>query len=412
MSGKGLQLGTLPYDSEWLPSWDVDTGAPVLSFQSVDGRLIRVVLPPGARPVITHVAHRPQPRRRSLPVRTARRLNLDVAHLREDSRPLVGQSHTWTFACSRPPTSLVWQLHRRDLATDGSPRVAVYQDVPYGTGAGKPLFMDIYKPPAAGSPVPAVLYIHGGAWIRGTKSNDLDLIDIQALVQAGFVVAAADYRLSPEFLFPTQIEDLKCAVRYLRSHAADWSIDPDRIGTAGGSAGGHLAAMLGLMVDADGFEGTGGWEGTSSAVQAVCDMYGPADLRVDYSTLSRVVEMLVLRKREKNAPELAVASPVTYVHEGAPPFLLMHGDQDSVVPLHQSQLLHERLQEAGVPSQLVIAHHAAHCFRPADGAVVPSRYELTQVMCSFFEHTLKGTVAHCSSGVDGFAGNPADTIEP
>jgi acetyl esterase/lipase len=391
LSGKGLRLGTLPYDSEWLPSWNPGSGAPSLSFQSVDGWFITVSVPAGERPIITRLPHRAQPHKHSLPAVAARRLSQDVAHEREDYHPLVGRDRTWKFSCVRPPASLVWQLHRRDLGDDGSLGVPVWQDVPYGTGAGKPLLMDIYKPSAGGSPVPAVLYIHGGAWIRGTKSSDLDLIDIQALVQAGFAVAALDYRLSPEHRFPAQIEDVKCAVRYLRSHAAAWSIDPDRIGAAGGSAGGHLAAMLGLMGDGDGFEGVGGWENTSSAVQAVCDMYGPADLTEDYTSLSRVVEILVLRRREKDAPELAVASPVTYVHPGAPPFLLMHGDKDNIVVLHQSELLYERLQEAGVPARLVVAHHAAHCFHPADGPVIPSRHDLTRIMCDFFSHTLKGT---------------------
>lgn len=392
LSGKGLRVGTLPYDSEWLPSWNPDSGAPSLSFQSVDGWLITVSLPAGERPVITRIPHRAQPHKHSLPAVAALRLGQDVAREREDPHPFVGRDRTWKFACMRPPASLVWQLHRRDLDRDGALTVPVVQDVPYGTGGNKPLLMDIYRPSTGGSPAPVVLYIHGGAWIRGTKSNDLDLIDIQALVQAGFAVAALDYRLSPEHPFPAQIEDVKCAVRYLRSHAAVWSIDPDRIGAAGGSAGGHLSAMLGLVGDGDGFEGTGGWEGTSSAVQAVCDMYGPADLAADYTSLSRVVEILVLRRREKDAPELAVASPVTYVHPGAPPFLLMHGDKDNIVTLHQSQLMYERLQQAGVPARLVVVHHAAHCFHPADGAIVPSRYDLTQIMCDFFNRTLKGTV--------------------
>lgn len=392
LSGKGLRVGTLPYDSEWLPSWDPGSGVPSLSFQSVDGWLVTVSLPAGDWPVITRLPHRTQPHKHSLPALAARRLSQDVAREREDPHPLVGRDRTWKFACVRSPASLVWQLHRRDLDRDGALTVPVIRDVQYGTGGNRPLFMDIYKPSAGGPPVPAILYIHGGAWIRGTKSNDLDLIDIQALVQAGFAVAALDYRLSPEHPFPAQIEDVKCAVRYLRSHAAAWSIDPDHIGAAGGSAGGHLAAMLGLLADGDGFEGTGGWEDTSSAVQAVCDMYGPADLTADYSSLSRVVEILVLRRREKDAPELAVASPVTYIHPGAPPFLLMHGDKDNIVVLHQSELIYERLQQAGVPARLVVAHHAAHCFHPADGAIVPSRHDLTRIMCDFFGRTLTGTV--------------------
>jgi dipeptidyl aminopeptidase/acylaminoacyl peptidase len=118
-------------------------------------------------------------------------------------------------------------------------------------------------------------------------------------------------------------------------------------------------------------------------------MYGPSDLPADYTRLSRVVEFLVLRRTEKNAPELSVASPVTYVRADAPPFLLLQGDQDDVVVPHQSWLLHQRLLDAGVSFRLVMVHNAAHCFRPARGPVTPSRHEVTQIMCDFFKDTLQ-----------------------
>jgi acetyl esterase/lipase len=390
LSGKDVQLGTLPFDSEWLPYWSVDSDVAALSFQSTDSQIVAVRIAPRSRPAITRAPHNRAPRKHSLPVRAARRLSLDVAHVREDRRSLIGPDHVWTFACVRPRMSLVWQLHRLDAGTGTAAlrRGPVHRDVAYGVGARKALFMDIYEPAAHDVPVPAIVYIHGGGWVRGVKSGELDMIDIQALVEAGFLVAAVDYRLSPEYRFPAQVEDVKCAVRYVRSHATDWGIDAGRIGAAGGSAGGHLAAMLGLTTGADGLEGTGGWSDSSSAVQAVCDMYGPADLAADYNRLSRVVEFLVLRRTEKNAPELAVASPVTYVRGAAPPFLLLHGDRDEVVTLNQSRLLHQRLLDAGVPSRLVIAHNAAHCFRPAHGPVTPSRSELARIMCRFFARTL------------------------
>ncbi len=391
LSGKDVELGALPFDSEWLPSWSVDSDAAVLSFQSAEGHIVAVhITPLSHRPVITHTPHSRAPRKHSLPVRAARRLSLDIAHVRQDTRSLVGPDHVWTFACVRPRMSPAWQLHRLDAGTGAAAlrRGSVHRDLAYGTGAGKALPMDIYEPAAHDAPVPAIVYIHGGGWVRGVKSGELDMIDIQALVEAGFLVAAVDYRLSPEYRFPAQVEDVKCAVRDVRSHATDWGIDAGRIGAAGGSAGGHLAAMLGLTTGADGLEGTGGWPDTSSAVQAVCDMYGPADLTADYNRLSRVVEFLVLRRTEKNAPALAMASPVTYVRQAAPPFLLLHGDRDEIVALNQSRLLHQRLLDAGVPSRLVIAHNAAHCFRPAHGPVTPSRSELARIMCRFFARTL------------------------
>lgn len=390
LSGKDTRLGALPFDSEWLPCWSIDADTAALSFQSADSQIVAVRIAPRSRSTITRTPHNRAPRKHSLPVRAARRLSLDIPHVREDTRSLIGPDHVWTFACVRPRMSLAWQLHRLDAGTGAaaSRRGPVHRDVAYGVGAGKALFMDIYEPAAHDVPVPAIVYIHGGGWVRGVKSGDLDMIDIQALVEAGFLVAAVDYRLSPEYRFPAQVEDVKCAVRYVRSHAADWGIDPGRIGAAGGSAGGHLSAMLGLTIAADGLEGTGGWPDTSSTVQAVCDMYGPADLTADYNRLSRVVEFLVLRRTEKNAPELAIASPVTYVREAAPPFLLLHGDRDEIVTLNQSRLLYQRLLDAGVSSQLVIAHNAAHCFHPSRGCVTPSRSELARIMCRFFGRTL------------------------
>lgn len=321
---------------------------------------------------------------------TIRRLSPQDNLARTDFQVFTGRHRIWAFGCARGPLDPRWQLHRIEtgLGDDTCRTGPVHRDIVYGTGDRKPLLMDIYEPAGNGGMAPAILYIHGGSWMRGEKSGDLDMIDIRPLVEQGYVVAALNYRLSPAYLFPAQLEDVKCAVRYLRSHAAQWRIDPDRIGAAGGSAGGHLAAMLGLTRPSDGFEGTGGHADASSAVQAVCDMYGPSDLAADYNSVSRVVEVIVLRRRDRHAPELAVASPVTYVHPGAPPFLLLQGTKDDVVVPHQSELLAERLQAAHIPVQYVAVQNAAHCFHPAGGPIEPSRRQLTDLMCAFFRKTL------------------------
>jgi hypothetical protein len=224
LSGKGRKLGTLAYDSDWSPVWNGDDGTSTVTFPSADGTLVTVRLPQdGAPEVIRTEGHRAL-RRRVLPVRMPHRLGLDVAHVRGDTRLVTGPDRAWAFRCVRPPTTLTWQLHRIEIGSEWCS--TVHQDIEYSMGEGKPLLMDIYEPALHQSAIPAIIYTHGGAWVLGTKSGELDMIDIQALVKAGFVVAAIDYRLSPEYRFPAQVEDVKCTVRYLRSHADLWGIDP------------------------------------------------------------------------------------------------------------------------------------------------------------------------------------------
>jgi len=114
LSGKDVQLGTLPFDSEWLPYWSVDSDTAVLSFQTVDGQIVAVHIAPRSHPAVTHALHSRAPRKHSLSVQAARRLSLDIPHVREDTRSLIGPDHVWTFACVRPRMSLAWQLHRLD----------------------------------------------------------------------------------------------------------------------------------------------------------------------------------------------------------------------------------------------------------------------------------------------------------
>src|SRR5262249_2758642 len=151
----------------------------------------------------------------------------------------------------------------------------VTSDVPYCTGGGKPLLMDVFIPKHRNrTPTPAVLWIHGGGWERGDKNGNSGA---QLLVNEGFVTASLFYRLSGDSPFPANIEDCKCAIRFLRANASKYGVDPHHIGAAGASAGGHLAELVATADQSAGLEGSGGWQKVSSAVQAASAYYGVSD---------------------------------------------------------------------------------------------------------------------------------------
>lgn len=273
------------------------------------------------------------------------------------------------------------QRPRHDDPADHASRV--WRDVTYCTMDGVALTMDVYAPRNAAGATPVVVYVHGGAWMSGDKSEGTGAIMMPALLDAGFTVATVNYRLAPQFTFPAMIEDVKCAIRSLRAHAGDYGIDPDRIGAWGGSAGGHLVSLLGTADASAGFD-VGEYLDYPSEVQAVVDMFGPADLTTLFPT-----GLEGLRDSVFDAFDLALASPVTHVTPDDPPFLILHGDADPVVPIAQSEALFAQLQAAGVPVQFVRVQHAGHSFVPASAEPIsPSRAEITQLVVEFFTEQL------------------------
>lgn len=255
-------------------------------------------------------------------------------------------------------------------------------DVTYCTMDGVELKMDLYYPAEGTGPYPVAMYVHGGGWSKGDKAEGAGAKEILPLQSAGFLVVAVNYRLAPDYQFPAMIEDVKCAVRSLRAHAAEYNLDPNRIGAWGGSAGGHLVSLLGTTDKSAGFD-VGEYLEYSSRVQAVVDMFGPADLTVQFSGGYESA------RRVFNGFDAALASPVTYVTADDPPFLMLHGEKDEVVPIEQSQILLAALQAAGVPAELVPVVNANHSFKPDGGQINPSRSEITQLIVAFFEETLK-----------------------
>lgn len=273
-----------------------------------------------------------------------------------------------------------------DLAGLGS----VQQGITYCTAGGVPLKMDLYLPAGLAAPAPVLIYIHGGGWSRGDKSSGAEQ-EVPEMVARDYVLAAVNYRLAPQYLFPAQIEDVKCAVRHLRASAAEYSIDPNQIGAWGVSAGGHLASLLGLSDASAGLEGNGGYADQSSRVQAVVDVCGPADLTQPFSPSSfqGIMIRLVFGTADPSSKALKLGSPVTYVSGDDPPFLIIHGQEDTVVPPSQSAILFRRLTAAGVPGDLIMVANADHSFQSEGQAIDPSRPELTQIIADFFDGHLR-----------------------
>lgn len=230
-----------------------------------------------------------------------------------------------------------------------------YRDLAYVTDGHERQKLDLYLPPQ-GKNLPLIIWIHGGAFRMGSKEgNEFDPLPLGYLAE-GYAVASINYRLSQHAIFPAQIEDCKAAVRYLRAHANQYNLDLTRFVAWGPSAGGHLAAMLGTTGHVTEFD-VGENLDVSSQVQLVVDYYGPTDfLQMDsqrlpdgmlHSPADSPESQLVGGPIQAHPEKAARANPITYVTEDVPPFLIVHGSQDPLVPYGQSVLLVEALQAVG-----------------------------------------------------------------
>ncbi|MBM3295984.1 MAG: hypothetical protein FJY83_00110 [Candidatus Aminicenantes bacterium] len=262
------------------------------------------------------------------------------------------------------------------------PALEVWKDVIYGYADGRALKLDFARPAVcAGQTIPLAVFVHGGGWHSGDKDGAFNTSYARMFFQLGFAVASVNYRLSPEFQFPAHIHDCKLAVRHLRFHASQFGIDPDRIGLWGSSAGGHLVSLMAAADDDDGLEGPG-LAGTSSRPQAVVDHFGPTDLTVFLDLAPGQAATLAgfLGCLPADCPETARrASPAAYVTADDPPVLIIHGDQDPVVPYHQAEIFAEALRTAGNAGALIKVLNAGHGFTPvpAGAQIAPTRNEIS-----------------------------------
>jgi acetyl esterase/lipase len=257
---------------------------------------------------------------------------------------------------------------------------------------GVELLMDIYYPAGhtSDSEDQAVVYVHGGGWTAGSRNAGEGSRYVPSLVAQGFVVFAVDYRLSPEYLFPAHIQDVQCSIRHIRANADVYGIDPDRIGAIGGSAGGQLVNLLGTVEDGD-FELVGGYEGYSSEVRAVVAMYGASDFsdpNMDAHNEAHTQVFGADTSTDDETDPLWIASAVNYVDEDDAAFLLLHGEEDPVVPISQSEIFEAALSAAGVDVRFIRVEHAGHGFAPTGGTPSPSSNDLVRVAAAFFAEKL------------------------
>jgi acetyl esterase/lipase len=268
---------------------------------------------------------------------------------------------------------------------DPPPGVRIERDLAY-LGPGREEKADLYLPaaPAEGERRPAVLIIHGGGWTGGDKAAVREFNIGTNLVQRGYVGMSINYLLSKDgkTTWPQNLHDCKTAVRWLRKNADRLKIDPDRIGVIGGSAGGHLSAMVGLTGPSDGLDPAGPYGEFPCKVQCAVVMYGPAELL-------GTRDIAMLGKTHTEAPELyRAASPVTHVDRDDPPVLVLHGTADKTVNVEQSRILDAALAKAGIAHELVIVEGAPHSFH-----LQPKQRDLRPVVIGFFDRYLKNGAA-------------------
>ncbi len=275
------------------------------------------------------------------------------------------------------------------------PGIKVERDISYIPDGDAAQKLDLYLPEkAADHPMPLIVHIHGGGWRGGSKYP----CPVVPMVNKGYAVASVEYRFSQKAIFPAQIQDCQAAIRWLRAHSKEYNFDTTKVGVVGASAGGHLSALVGTSGGKKAFATIGGNDDQSDKVQAVCDYYGPADFTTvvqqadadknarsifKFNTPTDPYSLLTGANLDDKAKSEAV-SPVHYVSKDNPPFLILHGTHDTLVPYAQSQELTAALKEKGVEAWLQTIPGGGH---GAPGFNKPALYVL---IMNFFDKHLKG----------------------
>ena len=272
--------------------------------------------------------------------------------------------------------------------------IKMEKDIAYIEGGDEAQKLDIYVPEVPGDkPLPLLVHIHGGGWRGGSKFP----CPVTPMVLKGYAVASIEYRFSQKAVFPAQIQDCQAAIRWLRAHGKQYNFDPEHLGAVGGSAGGHLSALVGTSGGKRAFPPIGGHLDYSDRVQAVCDIYGPADFSTvvqqaaedknvknifQFNTPSDPYSGLIGTQLDDKAKADAV-SPVHYVSKDNPPFLILHGTHDTLVPYAQSVQLEAALEAQNTPVWLQTIPGADH------GGPAFVKPAVIQLMQNFFDKHLK-----------------------
>ncbi len=269
----------------------------------------------------------------------------------------------------------------------GGPGVSE-QTLTYCNEGGTPLHMNLFMPTGRKLPLPAVLQVHGGGWVSGHPMRALaDSPILAGLVRSGIAVASVGYRLAPGARWPAQIRDVECAMRSLRAHAAELGIDPARIGAWGDSAGGQLVSLLGTAPHSYRYRGEP-YRGETARPLAVVDEFGPVDLSAAVwgGALHRYIRATFGVEAGTPAPVLEAASPLLHVAPGDPPFLILQGTADHLVPFSQSVSFAAALRADRVPVRLVLVSGGGHgLLTPGEH---PSPRWIAGAVVRFFVHQL------------------------
>ncbi len=250
--------------------------------------------------------------------------------------------------------------------------VKVQRDIVYTKADGKELKLDIYWTETPETR-PGIIFIHGGGWKSGDKHEFTWYCGMFA--QNGYVVTSINYRLSGEASYPAQIEDCQNAVRWMRKNAAQYKLNPEKIAAVGPSAGGHLVSLLGVKDEKD------------CRVQAVVSIFGSHDLNSEQGESSTGIIKFMGGAKDQKPDLWKDACASTHITEDDPPFLLVHGDKDTTVPLSQSENFLKNLKAKGVEAELVVVKGAGHGFSGRD--ITPSLSEIDQKVLNFLAKHLK-----------------------
>jgi alpha-L-fucosidase 2 len=238
-------------------------------------------------------------------------------------------------------------------------RTPTQDGIVYGTGDGQPLTMDYYAPKGAGIH-PIAIIIHGGGYHGGDSRSGSEAYVADFLAPAGYAVFSVNYRLAPKYPYPYMVHDVQRAVRYIRYHADDWSADPNRIILVGGSAGGYLSNMVGLLNAPGDPHAADPVERVSARAQAVVSLYAQSSFEFVplNADVHRFLDPFIAHKGEKEA--IREASPITYVSKADPPFLEILGDRDEYIPMSEATNLQTALHAVGVRCDIIVIPGGKH----------------------------------------------------
>lgn len=252
------------------------------------------------------------------------------------------------------------------------PGTVLHGNIAYANDTLKQHLLDIYTPSTGKKFYPVVIWIHGGGWRKGDKYGEMNYManTAKSLIKKGYAIASIDYRWSTRAKFPAQIQDCNQAVEFLYQHAAQYHLDRDKLAVLGSSAGGHLAALLGLSNNNTVSSFYAGGKKPHFKIRVVFDFFGINDLTAlkgPGATDPHGGVTLLLGASAAARPDLAkYASPVTYIDKDDPPFLIIHGDKDEAVDFSQSTLLNQKLKKAGVKNELILVPGAPHAGKMFD----------------------------------------------